>query len=84
MGTTESAQHELTQSITPGRYRHFKGKEYTVLGVARHTESGESMVVYRAEYGERALCVRPYGMFIEHVDKPEYNYSGPRFQYIGE
>ena len=40
-------------TITPGRYRHYKGNEYTVLGVARHSETLEDLVVYRQEYGER-------------------------------
>ena len=52
---------------SPGRYRHFKGAEYSVLGVARHSESLESLVVYRQEYGDRALWVRPMPMFLEKV-----------------
>ncbi|HZZ73563.1 MAG TPA: DUF1653 domain-containing protein [Pirellulales bacterium] len=52
---------------TPGRYRHYKGREYTVLGVARHSETAERLVVYRQEYGERALWVRPAAMFLEEV-----------------
>lgn len=51
----------------PGRYRHYKGNEYTVLGVARHSETLEWLVVYRPEYGERALWVRPLAMFVENV-----------------
>lgn len=51
----------------PGRYRHYKGNEYTVLGVARHSETLEWQVVYRPEYGERALWVRPLAMFVENV-----------------
>ncbi|MBI4022884.1 DUF1653 domain-containing protein [Candidatus Berkelbacteria bacterium] len=76
---TEATSIDQVKTLPAGRYRHFKGKEYTVLGVARHTETGESMVVYQAEYGDRPLCVRPYEMFVEHVDKPEYGYQGPRF-----
>ena len=53
--------------ITPGRYRHYKGKEYTVLGVARHSETLEELVVYRQEYGDRSLWVRPAAMFAETV-----------------
>jgi len=49
--------------ITPGRYRHYKGNEYTVLGVARHSETLEEVVVYRQEYGECGLWVRPAAMF---------------------
>ena len=51
----------------PGRYRHYKGHEYTVLGVARHSETEEEMVVYRQEYGDHSLWVRPLGMFLETV-----------------
>jgi hypothetical protein len=53
--------------ITPGRYRHYKGNEYTVLGVARHSETLEQFVVYRQEYGDRGLWVRPAAMFAETV-----------------
>jgi hypothetical protein len=53
--------------ITPGRYRHYKGNEYTVLGVARHSETLEELVVYRQEYGDRGLWIRPAAMFAETV-----------------
>lgn len=52
----------------PGRYRHYKGGLYTVIGIARHSETGELLVVYRPEYGERAFWVRPLAMFNETVD----------------
>ena len=68
--------------ITPGRYRHFKGNLYEVIGTARHSETLEPMVVYRALYGEGGLWVRPAAMWEEIVEKE--NYHGPRFQYIGE
>lgn len=54
--------------IMPGRYRHYKGQEYEVLGVARHSETEEEFVVYRALYCEFGLWVRPLGMFEELVD----------------
>ena len=53
--------------ILPGRYRHYKGKDYEVLGVARHSETEEEFVVYRALYGERGLWIRPAAMFLESV-----------------
>jgi hypothetical protein len=52
----------------PGLYRHYKGNSYQVIGVARHTETEEAVVVYRALYGERGLWVRPQRMFCENVD----------------
>ena len=53
--------------VSPGRYRHYKGGEYKVFGVARHSETDELLVVYRPEYGERDLWVRPQSMFTEFV-----------------
>ena len=51
-----------------GRYRHYKGGEYEVLGVVRHSETLEPLVLYQPLYGEGALWVRPYAMFVEEVD----------------
>lgn len=68
--------------IKPGKYRHFKGNLYEVIGVARHSETQEEMVVYRALYGEYGLWVRPTAMWTETVDRDGYH--GPRFQYIGK
>ena len=59
---------ELQYPVRPGRYRHFKGNEYQVLGVARHSETEEEMVVYRALYGEGGLWVRPAAMWAEEVE----------------
>jgi hypothetical protein len=53
--------------VEPGRYRHYKGNEYEVIGMARHSETLESMVLYRALYGEGGLWVRPAAMFAEDV-----------------
>jgi len=55
-------------SITAGKYRHFKGGEYQVLGVARHSETEERLVVYLPLYGEGDLWVRPLAMFTEAVE----------------
>ena len=68
--------------IRPGRYRHFKGKEYRVLCTARHSESLEEMVVYQALYGERGIWVRPAAMWGEHVERD--GYASPRFVYMEE
>ena len=51
-----------------GRYRHYKGNHYVVLGVASHSETLEKLVVYRADYGDRVLWVRPLAMFLETVE----------------
>lgn len=59
--------HTPPDQPRPGRYRHYKGGLYTVIGIARHSESGEWLVVYRPEYGERSLWVRPWSMFMETV-----------------
>jgi hypothetical protein len=68
-------------SVPPGRYRHFKGQEYAVLGVARHSETGEELVVYRPLYGERGLWVRPLAMFSETVETD--GRTVPRFEFLG-
>lgn len=67
--------------LKPGKYRHFKGMEYELIGVASHSETLEPMVVYRALYGEGGLWVRPAHMWNEQVTREDY--SGPRFTYIG-
>lgn len=66
----------------PGIYHHFKdtSKEYEVIGTAFHTETEELLVVYKPLYKtDQELFVRPLGMFMEEVDKPELGYKGPRF-----
>ena len=70
------------ESIKPGRYRHFKGKEYEVLGVARHSGTEEELVVYRALYGDFGLWVRPVSMWNEAVERDGKTFR--RFTYIGE
>ncbi len=55
-------------SLPLGHYRHYKGQRYEVLGVARHSETHEALVVYRPLYGEGALWVRPFSMFTGMVD----------------
>ena len=69
-------------SIRPGKYRHFKGGEYEVLGVARHSETEEELVVYRALYGAGGLWVRSVSMWTETVERDGKRFA--RFTYIGE
>ncbi len=68
--------------LKPGLYRHFKGNEYRLLYVAKHSETLEPMVVYQALYGEQGIWVRPASMWNEHVDRDDYH--GPRFCAIEE
>ena len=68
--------------IKLGRYRHFKGNEYEVIGVAKHSENLEPMVVYRALYGDGGLWVRPVSMWNEIVERDGKHF--PRFTYVGE
>ena len=70
----------MEELIRPGRYRHFKGKEYEVLYLARHSETEEWMVVYRALYGEFGIWVRPASMWLETVERD--GKVMPRFQRI--
>jgi len=65
-----------------GRYRHFKGGEYEVIGIAKHSETEEPMVVYRALYGEGGLWVRSEAMFQEPIERDGKTFA--RFEYIGE
>lgn len=61
--------NNICRTITPGKkYRHFKGNEYLVLYIAKHSETLEEMVVYQALYGERGIWVRPLVMFLEQVE----------------
>ena len=64
-----------------GKYRHFKGNEYEVIGLAKHSETLEDLVIYRALYGKNDLWVRPLSMFIEEVEVAGQKI--PRFKYIG-
>ena len=70
------------EQIKPGRYRHFKGREYEVIGLARHSETQEEMVVYRALYGDFGLWVRPAQMWNETVERDGKTFR--RFTYIGQ
>ena len=70
------------EEIKPGRYRHFKGGEYEVLGLATHSETEEPMVVYRPLYGERGLWVRPAAMWNETVERDGKTIR--RFTFIGD
>ena len=68
--------------IKPRIYRHFKGNRYRVIGMAKHSETLEEMVVYQALYGEHGIWVRPAAMWNEEVSRDGYH--GPRFVFVGE
>ena len=66
----------------PGRYRHFKGKEYELICTARHSETEELMMVYRALYGEGGIWVRPAAMWNEEIERDGRRFR--RFTYMGD
>ena len=68
--------------VQPGRYRHYKGKDYEVIGIARHSETLEELVVYRALYGDHGLWVRSRKMFEESVEVD--GKAVPRFEFVGK
>ena len=68
-------------TLRPGRYRHYKGADYEVIGVARHSETEEYLALYRPLYGDRGLWVRPLAMFREDVVID--GDSQPRFTWVG-
>lgn len=70
------------EQLKPGRYRHYKGKDYQLIEVATHSETLERLVVYRPLYGDQALWVRPVTMFCEQVEVD--GQTLPRFRFVGE
>ena len=65
--------------VRRGVWRHFKGREYLVEGEFPNTETGEVIIPYRQLYAPFGRCSRTKLNFLEHVERPDYNYSGPRF-----
>lgn len=66
--------------MQPGIWKHFKGNRYLVIGVAQHSETGEELVIYRKLYDDFALLARPKAMFLDRIDREEY--QGPRFWFV--
>jgi hypothetical protein len=63
-------------------YEHYRGNKYLVVDIATNTDTDEEMVVYRALYGKHLLYTQPSKRFLEEVDKPEFDYHGPRMRRI--
>ena len=72
----------IYMDIKLGKYRHFKGNEYEVIAIARHSETCEEMVVYKALYGDGGMWVRPANMWNEEVERDGKAFK--RFTYIGD
>jgi hypothetical protein len=77
----------MNEKIRPGIYRHYKGKEYEILGVGHHSETLDPLVIYRAlydtkEFGNNSLWARPLDLFLEEVDLN--GQKVPRFEYLGD
>jgi cyclomaltodextrinase len=69
------------KTLEMGTYRHYKGKEYELIGIAKNSETLEDFVIYRALYGDHQLWIRPKAMFFEQIQKDGKQFS--RFEYIG-
>lgn len=72
----------MMEEIKIGKYRHFKGKEYEVIGIARHSETLEELVVYRALYGEGGIWVRPKAQWNDVIERD--GKINKRFVFLGE
>ncbi len=80
MVKTKGKLHLKEIKLKLGKYEHYKGNKYEVIGVARHSETQEELVAYRALYGNHDLWVRPVGMFLEDVEVD--GKKVPRFKYL--
>jgi len=77
-----SSSTPLPAEPRPGRYRHYKGKDYQGIALARHSETEDILVVYKLLYGDFSLWVRPQAMFTSTVTLPDGTET-PRFAYVG-
>lgn len=71
----------MSELVLGGIYRHYKGKLYRVLYIARHSETEEQLVIYQALYGDYGIWARPFSMFMEDVQMPDGTWM-PRFSLL--